>query len=249
MRDDRGAAREEWPRDPLVERARWLSDLALDKLAAAELERVAERADGRAVSALKGLILARTGARRESLRELRKAFPRLATAHQETVPRAALELYYPRPFSDQVTRLAGKQSLPASLVFGIVHQESGFDPQAISHSGARGLMQIMPSTGRELAHRLGVNYSVQRLYEPEYSLYLGTTYFRQMLATFNNRVELALAGYNGGPGRIQRLWREQQSSGEVDRFLEGLSSAESRNYVKRILVLAESYRSLYSDLS
>ena len=249
VRDDRGAEREVWPDDPLLERARWLSDLALDKLAVAELERVAERADGRAVAALKGLILARTGVRRESLRELRKAFPRLATAHQETVPRAALELYYPRPFSDQVTRLAGEQSLPASLVFGMVHQESGFDPQAKSRSGARGLMQIMPATGRELARRLGVNYSLQRLYEPEYSLRLGTTYFRQMLAIFDNRVELALAGYNGGPGRIQRLWREQQSSGEIDRFLEGLSSAESRNYVKRILVLAESYRSLYSDLS
>ena len=89
----------------------------------------------------------------------------------------------------------------------------------------------------------------QRLFEPEYSLRLGTTYFRQMLGMFDNRVELALAGYNGGPGRIGRLWREQQAPGEVDRFLEGLTLVESRNYVKRILVLAESYRSLYSDLS
>lgn len=201
------------------------------------------------MAALRGLVLARTGVRRESLRELRKAFPQLATAHQESVPRAALELYYPRPYADQVTRLAGEKSLPASLVFGIVHQESGFDPAAKSRSGARGLMQIMPSTGKELARRLGMSFSTQRLFDPEYSLRLGTTYFRQMLGMFDNRVELALAGYNGGPGRIQRLWREQQSAGEVDRFLEGLTIVESRNYVKRILVLAESYRSLYSDLS
>ena len=165
------------------------------------------------------------------------------------MPRAALELYYPRPYADQVTRLAGERSLPASLVFGIVHQESGFDPAAKSRSGARGLMQIMPSTGKELARRLGMSFSTQRLFDPEYSLRLGTTYFRQMMGMFDNRVELALAGYNGGPGRIGRLWREQQSAGEVDRFLEGLSIVESRNYVKRILVLAESYRSLYSDLS
>ena len=130
-----------------------------------------------------------------------------------------------------------------------MHQESGFDPAAKSRSGARGLMQIMPSTGKELARRLGMPFSTQRLFEPEYSLRLGTTYFRQMLGIFDNRVELALAGYNGGPGRIGRLWREQQSAGEVDRFLEGLTIVESRNYVKRILVLAESYRSLYSDLS
>ncbi len=246
---ERDPQREEWPSDRRIERARWLSDLALDKLALAELDRVAATADARAASALKGLILARTGVRRESLRELRKAFPQLATAHQETVPRAALELYYPRPFADQVARFAGEKALPQSLVFGIVHQESGFDPTAKSHSGARGLMQIMPATGKELAKRLGMSFSTQRLFEPEYSLRLGTTYFRQMLGIFDNRVELALAGYNGGPGRIGRLWREQQTPGEVDRFLEGLTIVESRNYVKRILVLSESYRSLYSDLS
>lgn len=246
---DRDAQREDWPTDREIERARWLSELGLDELAATELEHVAAAADARAVDALRGLILARSGAHRESLRELRKAFPRLATAHQETVPRAALELYYPRPYSDQVLRLAREQSLPPSLVFGIVHQESGFDPAAKSRSGARGLMQLMPSTGKEVARRLGMTFSTQRLFEPEYSLRLGTTYFRQMLGIFDNRVELALAGYNGGPGRIGRLWREQQSAGEIDRFLEGLSVVESRNYVKRILVLAESYRSLYSDLS
>lgn len=246
---ERDAQREEWPSDRRIGRARWLSDLALDKLALAELERVEAAADARAAAALRGLILARTGVRRESLRELRKAFPQLATAHQQTVPRAALELYYPRPFADPVARFAGEKALPQSLVFGIVHQESGFDPTAKSHSGARGLMQIMPATGKELARRLGMSFSNERLFEPEYSLRLGTTYFRQMLGIFDNRVELALAGYNGGPGRIGRLWREQQTAGEVDRFLEGLTIVESRNYVKRILVLAESYRSLYSDLS
>ncbi len=246
---ERDAQREEWPEDRQIERARWLSDLALDKLAIDELDRVAGAADERAVAALRGLILARSGARRESLRELRRAFPQLATAHQETVPRAALELYYPRPFAGEVARFASEKALPSSLVFGIVHQESGFDPAAKSRSGARGLMQIMPATGKEVARRLGMSFTTQRLFEPEYSLRLGTTYFRQMLGIFDNRVELALAGYNGGPGRIGRLWREQQATGEVDRFLEGLSIVESRNYVKRILVLAESYRSLYSDLS
>ena len=120
---ERDAQREEWPTDRAIDRARWLSDLALDKLATAELDRVAPAADSRAAAALRGLILARTGVRRESLRELRKAFPQLATAHQETVPRAALELYYPRPFADQVAPLRGREI--AAAVAGLRHRAPG----------------------------------------------------------------------------------------------------------------------------
>ncbi|MEZ5312860.1 MAG: lytic transglycosylase domain-containing protein [Thermoanaerobaculia bacterium] len=240
---------EPWPSDPRLARADLLSDLGLDRLALVEAEELATEVDPRAAAALRGRALARQGAWRESLRALRKAFPQLGTAHQESVPREALALYYPRPFDERVRRFAESQNLPSSLVFGIVHQESGFDAAAVSRSGARGLMQLMPSTARELSRRLGIPYSTRGLLEPEVSLRLGTTYFRQMLGMFDDRVELALASYNGGPGRIGRLWRERGSSPEVDLFLEDLSVEESRNYVKRILLLAESYRSLYSDLS
>jgi soluble lytic murein transglycosylase len=109
-------------------------------------------------------------------------------------------------------------------------------------------MQLMPSTGRELARRLQLPFSLSRLHDPGYSLQLGTAYFRQMLGMFDGRVELALAGYNGGPGRISRLWRAAGPQAELDRFLEGLSVGESKVYVKRILLLADSYRSLYPDL-
>ena len=61
---------------------------------------------------------------------------------------------------------------------------------------------------------------------------------------FGGNVELALAGYNGGPYRIKRLWREA-GSGDLDRFVEGLSIEESKIYVKRILVLSDSYSRLY----
>ena len=238
-----------WPKDDNLARAELLSELGLDGLALFETEALAARAEPRAVAALRGRALARSGEWRESLRELRKAFPRLATAHQQSVPREALELYYPRPFDDSVQLFAQAQNLPTSLVFGIVHQESGFDAAAKSRSGARGLMQLMPATARELSRHLKIPYSTQRLFEPDTSLRLGTTYFRQMLGLFDGRVELALAGYNGGPGRIGRLWREHGSSRDVDLFLEDLDVEEPRNYVKRILVLAESYRSLYSDLT
>ena len=241
------AAREPWPEDPAFERARRLSELGLDALAATELE-LTPGAASPARSALEALVAARRGDRRASLRLLKKAFPGLGTAHQANVPEAALALYYPLDFQTAIAAGAARANLPVALVFGMVHQESGFDPAARSRSGARGLMQLMPGTGREVAKRLGLPYSTARLVDPEYSIRLGTTYFRQTLAQFDGKVELALAGYNGGPGRISRLWRASGPSPELDLFLEGLYLEESRNYVKRILVLAESYRSLYPEL-
>lgn len=237
-----------WPQDPSLARARLLTDLGLDGLARAELDLVRAGAEPRAAAALAGLILARSGVTRESLRELKRAFPELGTAGQGTAPAEAIALYYPLDFRASIARAAAEQGLPAALVFGMVHQESGFDPSARSHAGACGLMQVMPSTGREMARKLGLPFSTLRLTDPDYSVRLGTTYFRRVLAMFGGNVELALAAYNGGPGRIARLWRAAGPDPELDGFLEGLTLEEPRDYVKRIVVLAEGYRSLYPDL-
>lgn len=83
--------------------------------------------------------------------------------------------------------------------------------------------------------------------EPGYNVTLGTSYFRQVLGIFDGGVELALAGYNGGPYRIRRLWNERPPGTPLDEFLEGLPIAESRTYVKRILMLADGYRQLYPE--
>jgi soluble lytic murein transglycosylase len=105
-------------------------------------------------------------------------------------------------------------------------------------------MQVMPPTGRELARRLGLPFSTARLSEPDYSLRLGTSYFRQILDMFAGNLELALAGYNAGPYRVQRLWRTAAPQ-DVDLFVEDLHPEEPRAYVKRILVAADSYQRLH----
>jgi len=241
-------AREPWPDDPRLDRARRLTDLGLDQLALAELALHEAEADRRARAALEGLVLARQGERRESLRLLRRAFPKLGTAFQAEVPPEAVALFYPLDFEETVRRHAEAQRLPVHLVMAVIHQESAFDPQAKSRSGARGLMQVMPATGRDLARQLRLPYSATRLYDPDYSVRLGTTYLRQMMRMFDGRVELALAGYNGGPGRIRQLWRLAGPEPELDAFVEGLTIEESKNYVKRILVLADGYRRLHPTL-
>jgi soluble lytic murein transglycosylase len=161
------------------------------------------------------------------------------------VPLEARQIYYPLAYRESVDRHAGYRGLAPELVLAMIRQESAFDARALSRSGARGLMQLMPATGSELARRLGLSFSLSQLEDPDYSVRLGTAYFRQVLDMFGGNEELALAGYNNGPFRIKRLWQEAGPSAELDHFLETLAWDETRSYVKRILIHQDSYRQLY----
>jgi soluble lytic murein transglycosylase len=238
-----------WPQDPLLLRAKLLTDVGLDKLALREMDLAASQANSRDLLALRALIMGRQGRRRESIALLREAFPALGGPRQSTVPEEILRSYYPLEFADTIKTAAAANGLPPALVAGIIRQESAFDPRATSPVGARGLMQLMPATAREMTSRLGLRTPASGLYDPSFSIALGSAYFRGLLSSFGGNVELALAGYNGGPNRIHRLWDEAGPQRELDAFVETLRMDESRDYVKRILVLADSYRQLYPSIS
>jgi len=236
-----------WPEDPTLDRAEWLHELALDDLALQELESLKGQAERRAHCGLEAKVLAGLGRRRDSIQSLVCAFPALGKSHQSSVPEDAQRLYYPLDFSEVIAQRARERDLSPHLVFAMIRQESAFDTSARSRAGARGLMQMMPATGRELAGRLGLRYSTDRLSDPDYNIRLGTLYIRQVLDMFDGNVELALAGYNGGPYRIKRLWRQAGSNPELDRFVEGLFLEETKSYVKRIVLFSNSYRQLYNQ--
>lgn len=235
-----------WPDEPLLARARFLTDAGLDVLASHEIEGLAKSADPVAADALRALILAREGRARDGMTPLYRAFPSVATAVQDAVPLAARRLYYPRLHADSIERAAADHGLSPWLVYAIVRQESAFDARATSRSGARGLMQLMTPTARELAARAGIAFTPDRLWEPDVSLALGTRYLRQVVDMFDGDLELALAGYNGGPYRIKRWWNERGRGVGTDRFVDRLPLAETRIYVQRVLLLSDSYRVLYA---
>ena len=253
-----------WPDDPALARARLLTDLGLDDLALAEIEGLDARPgpdpdglalaaaidgrrsiDRRALDALTGLCLARQGKRRAAIPLLRRTFPVLGGPFQTQAPVAAQHLYYPVDFTEAVDGAAAATGLPRHLVYGIIREESAFDITALSHAGARGLMQLMPTTGREVAQRLGMPFSADRLDDPAFNVRLGASYFARVLDMFDGRTELALAGYNGGPYRLKRLWRRAGPRAEVDFFTEALPIEESKNYVKRVILFANSYHEMY----
>ena len=102
-------------------------------------------------------------------------------------------------FDSIIEKYAGDYRLDPSLIRSIIAQESGFNPKAVSPKGARGLMQLMPST----AQRLGVNNS----FDPEQNIRGGVKHFRFLMDSFNNDLDLSLAAYNAGENLVQRLGR------------------------------------------
>ena len=122
-----------------------------------------------------------------------------------------------------------------------------FNPQARSHAGALGLTQLLPGTAKPLAKSvLRVRYRRAFLYDPGVNARLGAAFFRQLLDRFGGDQAYALAAYNGGPARMQRVLDENVGRPE-DEVIESHPFAETRDYVRRVLLNAESYRALYPE--
>ncbi|WP_421384208.1 lytic transglycosylase domain-containing protein [Bacillus salacetis] len=96
-----------------------------------------------------------------------------------------------------ISRAAEKYSLPKKLISAVISQESSFNPNAVSHAGASGLMQLMPSTARSLG--------VTDVFNPEQNVFAGTKYLKQMMDKYEGNLELALAAYNAGPGNVDKF--------------------------------------------
>lgn len=134
-----------------------------------------------------------------------------------------------------------------ALVHAVIRQESMFDYNALSPAGARGLMQIMPATAREVSNKLKVNHSDSWLTSrPDHNILLGTTYMSRLLSHFNDSYPLAIAAYNAGPGRVDQ-WIEKfgdPRTGEIDMvdWIELIPYSETRNYVQRVMEGVYVYR-------
>ncbi len=130
--------------------------------------------------------------------------------------------------------------VPPALALAVARQESRFDIAAISSKGARGLMQVMPATARQIARQHGLSADTRRLtHDPEYNARLGTHYLGDLLRRFNH-VALAAAAYNAGPQRAQQWIVDLGDPRRLDHYalidwLEQIPFHETRNYVQRII--------------
>ncbi|MEK9661909.1 MAG: lytic transglycosylase domain-containing protein, partial [Alphaproteobacteria bacterium] len=139
-----------------------------------------------------------------------------------------------------------------ALLLALIRQESGFDRRAVSGSGARGMMQLLPSTAKLVARKLGVPYARDRLTaDPAFNIQLGSAYFADLLERFDGEPALALAGYNGGPNNVDR-WiaaygDPRKGDLSLHDWIESIPYTETRNYVQRVLEAVPVYRQLLGD--
>jgi len=151
-----------------------------------------------------------------------------------------LELRFPVAHRQQVEKAAGRQRLDNAWVYAVIRQESAFASDAVSPAGARGLMQLMPSTARNTARRIKRPApKTGELLLPGTNITLGTSYLSTVLGQLDNNPVLATSAYNAGPHRV-RKWLPKQIS-PADIWIETIPFKETRRYTQRVLTYAVIY--------
>ncbi|MDR0635372.1 MAG: lytic transglycosylase domain-containing protein [Azoarcus sp.] len=169
-------------------------------------------------------------------------YDRAITSAELANPAGAWELRFLTPFREIIEPHAAGKNLDISWIYGVMRQESRFIIPSRSATGAQGLMQVMPATGKWVAKKLGLYYHPGLLRDPETNVELGTGYMRIILDELDDNPVLAAAGYNAGPSRARR-WRDSRPlEGAV--YTETIPFDETRDYVKHVMANTVVYAAL-----
>ncbi len=161
-------------------------------------------------------------------------------------PKLLLKTLYPTPYSRLVLDEASKRQLDPLAIYALIRQESEFVPDALSGADARGLTQVIPSTGEGIAQQLGdADFSASNLYLPYISIEYGTYYLASNLPQFDRKLLPTLAAYNGGPGNAAR-WMAGSALFDPDLYVERIDLFETGDYLQRVYTNYGFYRLLYA---
>ncbi|MEW6524241.1 MAG: lytic transglycosylase domain-containing protein [Bacillota bacterium] len=153
-------------------------------------------------------------------------------------------LAYPRAYEELVLAASARYQVDPLLVWAVMREESHFQPSVMSWADARGLMQVIPSTGAWIAQKLGEEFVLEQLFDAATSIRYGAWYLSYLLDTYGGDVTAAVAAYNGGPGSVNR-WRSSPLYRDpVD--LPGVATfQETREYIGKVLASWLAYRWIY----
>ena len=226
-----------------LERAEALRSIAFDSSAELELRAAYEATGERRLlleAAKEAVAAEHVGAAIVAVREV---YPQLESHPFDEIPLDVWKTAYALPYRESIRRWSAHAGVDPLLVAGLMRQESAFEKTAHSDANAFGLMQLIPETGRRMAHMNRLRYSEARLFDPDYNIRLGTYYLSQLEKQFGG-VELALAAYNAGEDRVTQ-WTTGQTYREPAEFVDSIPFTQTREYVEIVSRNAEIYRRLY----
>ena len=154
-----------------------------------------------------------------------------------------VQTVYPRQYVDLVEENAERFDIDVSLLYALIKTESGFDKNAVSSVGAKGLTQITPDTFSWLQTKTGEEYDEDALFEPEISVYYGACFLDMLLEEFGN-TETALAAYHAGRGKVNE-WLSNPRISPDGETLENIPFEDTAGYVKRVMKNTEKYKKIY----
>ena len=233
------------PTDNLrVQKAELLANGALMDFTVRELRAAAEEEKGSWLAAEIARLYQDIGRYDAAIETLKRAAPNYFAVDIPYLPRSYWEGLFPKAFWPDLRRFSSINALDPYLIAALIRQESAFNPNAVSHANAVGLMQLLPKVGRGVARQEKLrHFSTQQLFVPATNLELGTKYFRGMVDKFGS-FEYALAAYNAGSDRVQD-WLGQGKYRDPQEFVESIPFTETREYVQNIMRNASVYRQLY----
>lgn len=154
------------------------------------------------------------------------------------------EVAFPRPYHDIVKKELQRSPIPEHLAFAIMREESAFNPRAVSHADAYGLMQLIVPTAKHVAKKLGIEANPTTLKQPAVNIALGCKFLNSLTKRFSYNPVLAIPGYNAGPGAPKR-WVKERPADEFDLWVEKIPYRETRRYTKRVIQSMAAYSLLY----
>jgi soluble lytic murein transglycosylase len=229
-----------------IERAKLLEQAGLADWAEQELRFAAKNGDQPYVMALQ-LAAISSAKPDQALRYIKAYAGGYLFVPLDAAPREFWTFAFPLPFRAEVENLSKQNGLDPFLMAALIRQESEFNPKAVSKTGARGLAQIQPATGRELSRRLKLtSYTSAALFQPHVNLEMGTYYLKSLLTQVGGREDAALAAYDAGMTHA-RAWLSWGDFREPAEFIETIPFTETHSYVQGVLRNAELYRRLYQE--
>ena len=156
-----------------------------------------------------------------------------------------LNMKYPLSYVETIDKYAEEYGVDKYLVYSMINTESGFNKEAQSHKGAKGLMQLMPMTSEEICGNLSEDVNSLDMADPETNIKYGVYYIKQLLDKYEGNVEVALAAYNAGMGNVKN-WLE--STINIEDFTNSVNINETKKYISKVNSGRDMYKLLYDDL-